>query len=134
MDLVYKSCRMTTSTLSTTHNSSMHSSDADIIVILESFNLEHCCHHSEFHVDDASALDFAALLPPPQKFVDGTANSKQRIGMERSSVVFIKRVACRSMGESIVAEEPARWTCESDERERAVNGAAFLIAAFAESR
>jgi hypothetical protein len=133
----------------------MFSSDADILIVLDSFDLEQCCQHSEPRSDvtalhtallpphqklvngtaslkHGTAIEETALLPLPQKFVDGTA--RQGNTMARSNTVFLKRVACRAIGETIVCDESAHWTCKSDERERAVRGAASLITAFVDTK
>ncbi len=113
-----------------TPNLTIHSSDAEILIILESFGLEHCCQHFQSRTG-VTALDDTALLPPPEKFVGGT-RAKQGNVMERTKMLLQQRTACRSVAESTVCEESAHWTCEGDERERAVKGAACLIKAFGE--
>ncbi len=111
-----------------THNLTINSSHAEILIISDCFDLEHCCQHSESRTGVA-ALDDMSLLPPPEKFVGGTRTKQGNI-MSRTKMLLHHQSTCRSVGESIVCEESAHWACEGDERERAVKGAACLITAF----
>ncbi len=107
-------------------------SASEVMLLMHSFELERCVQTvcPEDEAVSVSNLNHCLRMPPPQKFLTRTMSAKDRQDLckDCGTSLQVKDRLIKSMGELIIQEESARWTCGVEEYKRIAGITASLIA------